>query len=142
MAYATIVNGTDLFVFIGSAPIGHATNYTLNMKMNTRDVSSKDSGTITFRDAGRLDITATCEGLIAYGSFEDIATKMIARAPLLTVFGRKNTGAETPCTSGSYASGYFFVTDWTETAPDQGNATYSVSFEHCSGFVFTSGSGA
>jgi hypothetical protein len=137
-----IVNGTDLFVFIGTAPVGHATSHTLSIKMNARGTSNKDSGTYATRDKGRLDITASCEGLVSYGSFEDIVTKMIARAPLLTVFGRKVATTDTPATSGSYASGYFFVVGWDETAPDDGNATYSVQFEHCSGFVFTSGASA
>lgn len=138
----TIINGTDLFVFIGTAPIGHATSHTLTIKMGVRGTANKDSGIYETRDAGRLDATASTEGLKHYGSFELLGTAAVARAPLLLVFGRKNTGAQTPCTSGSYASGYFFLVDHTEGAPDAGNATYSCSFELCSGFVYTSGSGA
>lgn len=140
---SNIINGTDLFVFLDTNhPVGHATSHTLTISMETRQTSNKDSGAFKTRAEGRLDVTATCEGLMAYGSFEDIVTKEIARAPLLILFARKVGTTNTAATSGTYASGYFYVTNWEGTAPDAGNATYSVSFEHCSGFVFTSGAGA
>jgi len=146
---AKIINGTDLFVFMytndtpGSAtPLAHATNHTLSFKMSTRDTSSKDTGIFLTKAAGRMDITATAEGLCAYGSFEDIATKMASQTPLALYFGRKIATTDTFATTGTYASGIFYITSWDHSAPQEGNATYSVNFDHCSGFAFVSGASA
>jgi hypothetical protein len=135
-----VISGTDLFVFVSSVPVAHATSHNLSIKIATRGTSDKETGLWDTKALGRGDVTASCEGLVAYGSFETIVTQLIARAPLLVVFGRKNTGADTPCTSATFASGYFYITSWDETAPDAGNTTYTVTFDHCSGFAFTSGS--
>jgi hypothetical protein len=66
---------------------------------------------------------------------------MIAKSVYTLYFAKGNRsstdGAVTGYASGStYASGAFYVTSWEETAPDGNNATYSIEFEHCSGFGF------
>ena len=141
-----IINGTDLFVFMytndtpaSATPLAHATNHTLSFKMSTRDTSNKDSGIWLTKAAGRMDVSATAEGLCAYGSFEDLAETMASQTPLALYFGRKAAGTDSFATTGTYASGIFYITSWDQSAPQEGNATYTVNFEHCSGFEFVSG---
>ena len=138
MAYQ-VINGTDLFVFNGSVPFAHAMNHTLNVKMAVRNTSSKDTGLWETNAPGRFTATASCDGLCAYGSFETILTSTIAQTPLSLYFGRKVAGTDTFASSGTYASGVFYVTSWDQSAPQEGNTTYSVDFELCSGFAFVSG---
>jgi hypothetical protein len=107
--------------------------------MQTRDTSSKDTGVFLTKAKGRMDVTSTASGLCAYGSFEDLATKMASQTPVVLYFGRKVATTDALATSGTYASGVFYIAGWDQGAPQEGNATYTVNFEHCSGFAFVSG---
>jgi hypothetical protein len=128
------VNGTDLFVFMNGALVAHAISHTLDAKMITRKTSDKDSGVFETAAPGRLDITASCEGMVVYGSIELLRAAIVARNPLDLDFGEKD-GTVVDDTV-SYATGMFYLTSLSETAPDQGNATYTASFEHASGFAY------
>lgn len=136
-----IINGSDLYVFVDTIPLAHATSYTLSINMGVRNTSNKDTGLWETNAPGRFTATASCDGLVAYGSFETIVTQMIARAPLALFFGRKigDVASAGYDASATFASGYFYVTSWEQSAPDAANATYTVNFEHCSGFAFVSG---
>jgi hypothetical protein len=128
------VNGTDLFVFMNGVLVAHATSHTLDTKMATRKTSDKDSGVFETSAPGRLDVTASCEGMIVYGSIELLRTALVARNPLDLDFGEADGMVVDD--SVSYATGMFYLTSLSESAPDQGNATYSASFEHASGFAY------
>lgn len=134
-----VYNGTDLYVFLEGVPVAHATSHTLSIKANVRETSDKETGNFSTRALGRFDVTASCEGLVAYGSFEDLVNKMLERAPVHTVFGKKDGSTYASGTDTTYASGYFYITGWDETAPDAENTTFSATFEHCSGFEFVTG---
>lgn len=142
MAYSEITSGSDLFVFTSSStPLAHATSWTLSIKNNTRNTSDKEVGSYDVVRPARFTVTASADGLVAYGDFEAFVTGMIAKTPFTLYFGKGNRsatdGTVTAFASGStYASGAFYATSWEETAPDGNNATYSISFEHCSGFAF------
>jgi hypothetical protein len=53
----------------------------------------------------------------------------------------QNAGAYTvetnPDLAKFYANGFFVLTNVELTAPDQDNVTYSISFEHSTGFTLT-----
>jgi len=136
-----VINGSDLYVFVENVPLAHATGYTLSIKMGVRNTSDKDSGLWETSAPGRFSATASADGLIAYGSFETIVGQLIARAPVTLYFGRKigDVSASGFDASATFASGDFYVTSWEQSAPDAANATYTVNFEHCSGFAFVSG---
>ena len=150
----TIVNGTDVLVFISAATgstswttFANATSHTLSIKMATRETSNKDSGDFVTRAAGRLDVTGTMEGLYVDNNkynYEDLVKVIYARTPLLMIFGHETTsGSGTPDTTTTggthfYASGKFYLTGIDATFPDQANSTYTVTFEHCSGFDYNS----
>ena len=136
-----VINGTDLYVFVSGLPLAHATSHSLSFKMSTRDTSDKASGIWLTKAPGRMDVTITAEGLCAYGQFESIANSMITRAPLSIFLGKASDASVSgmDSTSGSYASGIFYVTSWDHTAGQEANATYSVTFDHASGFLFYAG---
>mgnify|MGYP000944442824 CR=1 FL=1 len=137
-ASSEVINGSDLFVFYSGVSIAHATSHTLSMKMATRNTSNKDSGVWETKASGRLDVTASCEGLCVYGEneFERLTNALVAREPLELDFGQKTTGSTLDETYW-YASGQFIMTSFDMTAGDQANTTYSAQFEHYSGFTIT-----
>lgn len=136
-----VINGSDLYLFVETIPLAHATSYTLTINMGVRNTSNKDTGLWETNAPGRFTATASCDGMVAYGSFETIVDQLIARAPVTLYFGRKigDVASAGFDASASFASGDFYVTSWEQTAPDAGNTTYSVQFEHCSGFAWCSG---
>jgi hypothetical protein len=133
---ANEINGTDLFVFMDGVVVAHATGHTLSPKMATRGTSNKDSGIFETKAAGRIDVTGTCEGLVVYGDIEVLRSAFIARVPVKLDFGEQVSGSLDE--SKIYATGNFLITGLDEGAPDNGNATYNMSFEHSSGFEYVS----
>jgi hypothetical protein len=135
-----VINGTDLFVFIDTVAVAHATSHTLNFKMATRNTSNKDSGIWETKDVGRFDVTASCEGLFVYGAaagYEQLISAMRNRVPVTLDFGQKAAGVDTLDAAIWYASGEFIIDTFELGAPDQGNATYNATFSHQSGFTFS-----
>jgi hypothetical protein len=133
-----IINGTDIFVFMDSVVVAHATSHTLSVKMATRNTSNKDSGIYETKAAGRMDVTASCDGLVVYeAGYAQLINAMALRLPVTLEFGQKATGTDTLDEAVWYASGEFLITSFDMNAPDAGNTTYSASFEHYSGFTFT-----
>lgn len=121
---ATIINGGDITVTQGGAVIANATSHTMTINMATRDTSNKDNGVYTSREAGRLDVSVSVEGLVAVGNFKTLLSLIVARAPLTLAL---KEGATT------YATGSFLLTSVEQSAPDQDNVTYSCSFEYAGG---------
>lgn len=134
-----VINGSDLFVFFTDVAIAHATSHSLSMKMATRNTSNKDSGIYETKAPARLDVTASCDGLMVYGAteFERLTNAIEAREPVDLEFGQKVSTGSTLDDTYWYASGSFLLTSFDQTAGDQANATFTVNFEHYSGFTFT-----
>lgn len=145
-----VISGDLVMVFISPATttttwktVAHATSHTLSIKMSARETSNKGSGNYTTRKAGKLDVTGTLEGMYIDNdkyNAEDFATLIVARAPVLMIFGKETVqlnGVPDTTTSGLthfYSSGQFYITGLDQTAPDKENGTYTVTFEHCTGF--------
>jgi hypothetical protein len=128
------INGTDLFVFIDGVLVAHATSHTLSPKMGTRKTTNKDSGVFETKASGRIEVTASCEGMQVYGDINILRTKFYAREPVTVDFGEQVEGALD--TTKIYATGDFLITGLDEGAPDGETATYNASFEHSSGFQY------
>lgn len=145
-----VVNGTEVMVFASPSSgttawgmVGHATSHTLSIKMASRDTSNKGTLNYVTKANGRLDVTASLEGMYLDSdsyNLENFMLAQVARTPLLLIFGKPTTaGGSVPDTTTSggthfYASGQFLITGVDATFPDQANSTYSVSFEHYTGF--------
>jgi hypothetical protein len=112
--------------------------------MATRDTSNKGTASYVTKAAGRLEVTATIEGMYidtdTY-NYADFMAAIIARTPYLLIFGKETTdGSGTPDTTTTggahfYSSGQFLCTGVDATFPDEGNSTYTATFEHYTGFA-------
>jgi hypothetical protein len=134
-----VTNGTDVYVFINSVPVAHATSHTLTHNANLRPTSDKETGIYETNALGRFSCSAHLDGLVAYGSFEELLNQCTTRSSLLLYFGKKGTGVNTLDTTKTYASGYFYMNNWDLTFPDAANSTYGADFTHCSGFAWVTG---
>lgn len=154
MAITDVVNGGDVMVFCSPATgtttwadVAHATSHTLSIKMTSRDTSNKGTASYVTKASGRLEVTATLEGMYIdsdtynYADFMDYITE---RKEILLIFGKETTsgsGSPDTTTSGGahfYASGKFICTSLDATFPDEENSTYTATFEHVSGFALNS----
>jgi len=131
-----VINGTDLYVFIGGVPIAHSTSHTLTINRTNRGISTKDSGAYVTRGKGRLNVSATCSALMVYGSFETIIEAQITGSPVTVAFAKKTLGNAVDI-SETYASGSFYISSVEMNAPDGDNATYTVNFTCAGTFTFT-----
>jgi hypothetical protein len=154
MASGEVINGSDVLVFIAPSTggttwkaVAHATNHTLSIRMASRDTSNKGTGSFVTKAAGRLEVTGTLEGMYIDDdkyNLEDFMSMILARTPILMIFGKETTtdsGIPDTTTAGGthfYASGEFLLTDISSSFPDEGNATYSATFEHYTGFAINS----
>lgn len=139
---ADVLNGTSLLLYretgeVGSETykaVGHATSHTMTVTMATRDTSTKDSGDYTSREGGRLDVSGSADGLTVYEddfNFEDMQDIITSREIVVMVFAKsEDEDANTsPDLTEPYARGSFYITSYEQSAPDQENATYSISYE-------------
>ena len=142
-----VINGSDLFVFIGGVRVAHATSHSISMKMATRDTSNKDTGKFNTKGVGRMDISASSDNLLVYTDFATLGAAYLARSVVALTFGEQTGATEvdgdlvdgTLDTSKMYASGNFIITGLDQNAGDQANASYTVSFENADGsFAFHS----
>jgi hypothetical protein len=145
-----VISGDLVMVFLSAntgtttwKSVAHATSHTLSIKMATRDTTNKGAGNYVTRKAGRLDVTGTLEGMYIDNdkyNAEDFALAIVARNPMLMIFGKETVqlnGVPDTTTTGLthfYASGQFYITGIDMTNPDKENASYSVTFEHATGF--------
>ena len=147
-----VINGSEVLIFFSSYVTGttptwevaaHATSHSLSIKMATRDTSNKGTGVYVTKAEGRLDVSGSMEGMYIDSdtyNYADFAAAIIARTPLLMLFGKETSSGstlpDTTTTGGAhfYASGLFLITGLDATFPDQANSTYSVAFEHYSDF--------
>jgi hypothetical protein len=148
MAITDVINGSDVMVFASPSSgtttwksVAHATSHSLSIKMATRDTSNKGTASYATKAAGRLEVTATVEGLYidtdTY-NYADFMAAIIARTPYLMIFGKEASAGvpDTTTTGGAhfYSSGQFLCTGIDASFPDEGNATYTATFEHYTGF--------
>jgi hypothetical protein len=140
-----VINGSDLYLFIGGVRVAHATSHSIDMKMNTRNTSNKDTGKFNTKGVGRMDITASSDNLLVYTDFATLGAAYLARGVVALTFAEQTGAVLTDGelvggavdTSKFYATGNFIITGLTQNAGDEANASYSVSFENADGsFAF------
>ncbi|KAA6344041.1 hypothetical protein EZS27_008298 [termite gut metagenome] len=138
---AQVIKGTDLMLFFkgtGSTyeTIAYATSCNLAINATTLETSSKDSGKWTSKQASKLNWSLTSDNLFSTLEFSTLLTKMIARQELdaqFTVATNADSdsgmpdGGWTPSATGQ--KGKVVITSLTANAPDNENATFSVTLE-------------
>ena len=142
----SVIKGGDLMLFVGGKSIAYATNHTLNISLDTKETSSKDSGgKWQTSEAGILSWTCTSENLctdeaagIGYAELMDM---IIERKPVTGVFavegnstnfedGKKDAVPATGWTpkEGKGYTGQMLITSVDVNAPNGENATFTVNF--------------
>ena len=136
--------GGDMMIFMSASstkfPIAFSTDAKLDITVNTREISSKDSsGYFTEYAAGKISWTASSDALYSYAlvtgttrnSFDELYTLMVARTPVLFAFAK--TSGTTPnwtidATAKSY-TGEAIITGISLNAPNDETSTYSISLQ-------------
>jgi predicted secreted protein len=139
-----IIKGSDLMLFYGGTSLAAATSCSLNISMDTKESSSKDSGGVwQTMEAGIISWDMSSENLFCIeGSgktYDDLFDLMVARQPVDIVFAIKSGyGSETfevpeegwvADTQTFYRKGKALITSLNASAPNGDNATYSISFQ-------------
>ena len=122
-----VLNGTDLGVYTGVSPvlIALATTCTLNVNRDMRDTSNKDSAGWKQVLTGQRSWTVTAECLYNPSSTNGWGATLYAAwkdGTLLTLTIKNGT-------QDYYWSGTAYITSMSMNAPNEGNVTYSVSFQ-------------
>jgi predicted secreted protein len=123
---ATIINGTNLRIYLGGVAIGEATSCSLDLSMETRETLTKDNvGSYTSVEPGRRSATLSTEGLVSYDTANKKVTDMVtAFNNGDTLIARFTTGVA----SSPYWEGSVILTALTLSAAVEENATYSATF--------------
>lgn len=144
-----IVYGGSMMLFVTSGstkyPIGFSTSAKLDLTMDVRDISSKDSGYWKEKAAGKWDWNASTEGLMAYSltattlDVQDLYNFMLERTLVTVTFGIAS--GSTPSwqldTGSKYFQGTAYITSLSLNAPDGDNATYSISLDGSGSLTIT-----
>lgn len=133
----TILNGTDLGVYTGASPslIGASTTCSLQLTRDTRDVSNKDSGGWKAVKTGQKSWSISTEGLYnPSGTNGYIALYNAWTAGTELTLTLKSAGNPT---GDYYWSGSAVITSLQMNAPNEGNATFSVTFQGTGALTMT-----
>lgn len=137
----TIVRGSDLMLFYNGKSLAFATNHQLSLSGEAKETSSKDSGQWTSKMIGKLSWSITSDNLFTETDYDSMVDLWIARTPIEVIFTVKGnsetnnedgtvvpTGGWTPKAASGY-KGKVVITGITANAPDNENATYSITLE-------------
>ena len=137
-----VIDGNDLIIEVNGEAIAHATTHSLEPTAETRERLSKDTGKWKGRVPSLLDWKASCEALACYdgNSYHTLFALMIARTPVtLKLSGRPavdaNDNWKPEAIGDTYYEGLAIITGLPLTAPLNGDATFSCSFEAAGALV-------
>ena len=138
---ANVIKGRDLMLFINGKSIAFATSHSLSISLDTTETTSKDSGgKWTSALANKMSWGMQSENLMSNDGegvgFEQLFDMMTAQQPIDAVFALEKNyknkadevtkGGWIPSTTGTY-SGKVLITSLECSAPNEDNATFSVS---------------
>lgn len=140
-----IIKGESLMLYIGGKSIAFATSHTLELSLDTREISTKDNGGKWSEvEAGIISWTMQSENLVGNPGegkgYDDLVDAMIARVPVDVVFGLEGdstnfddgkldavpTGGWKP-KANSGRKGKALITSVSLNAPNAEYATMSIS---------------
>lgn len=125
MATTGIVNGTKMLVYVGGVAVSHSTNFTLNLSMETRDATTKDSE--GWRDIleGLRSWSIDGEAMFAFDgtkTFDDFFALYNGRTAATVKFSTEVSGDK-------YYTGSGYLSNLSQTAGVEESITYSFTFE-------------
>ena len=119
------MNGTLLGVYVGSTLVAHATEGSISLSMDTREVTTKDSNgmreLLEGTKSGSISVSALYAEDAAYG-VEELMTAWANRTALTVKFSTEVSGDH-------YWSANAYLTSLEVSASTEDNASYSASFE-------------
>lgn len=140
-----LIRGENLMLFMGGKSIAFATSHTLEISLDTREISTKDNGGKWSEvEAGIISWTMSSENLVGNPGegkgYDDLVDAMIARQPVDVVFALEGdstdydagkldavkSGGWSPKT-GNGRKGKALITSVSLNAPNGEYATMSIS---------------
>lgn len=132
---ATVINGSDLMLFIDEKSIAFATNHKLSISVETIETSSKDhTGSWVAKVPRKKSWNVTTENLYsvdgAGSNFDDLFGMIGTEVQIVftTSASFNESTGHTAATTYTY-SGKATITSLEANAPDGDNATFTASFE-------------
>lgn len=125
MATTGKINGTKLLVYVGSTAITHATKHTLELNMDTRDATTKDSAGWTETLEGKRNWTISGEAMFAFDAtygHDELTALIINRTSVTLKFSTEVSG-------DTYFTGTGWLKSCSADASNEETTTYSFSFE-------------
>lgn len=133
------IKGGDMMVFLGGKSIAVATSHTIDINMEVKQTSSKDSGgKWETNEAGVLSWSAKSENITSAGkaglTYDDLVDLMIERKPVhLVLAPKQGDGDEVPeegwsAEPGKGREGDAYITAVSKSDPNGDNSTFSVDF--------------
>lgn len=140
-----IIKGENLMLFMGGKSIAFATSHTLELSLDTREISTKDNGGKWSEvEAGIISWTMQSENLVGNPGegkgYDDLVDAMIARQPVDVVFALEGDSTNydggkldaVPSTgwkpkTGNGRKGKALITSVSLNAPNGEYATMSIS---------------
>jgi len=125
----SVINGSDLMLFVGGKSIAYATTCKITLSADTTDTSSKDvDAGWTNKQIKKLSWTLSSENLNSDDgegvTYDDLFALMVAKAAIVIVFAAKTTS-----TDNTGYTGNALLTSLEKTAPDNDNSTFTVSLD-------------
>jgi len=141
----SIVNGSDLMVFVGGKSIAYATSHSLSISADTTSTSSKTKDDVTgawqTAKVTAFSWSVSAESLFSIDTtagktYEELFTAMTSGTAVTISFAIKTdattvpSGGWTPssATGDIVLTGSAFITSLSLSAPDDENASFSVEF--------------
>ncbi len=145
---ADILKGSALMLFMNDETVGFATEHSVEMNVETADISTKDHGDFPAVLAQRITWTCSASNLYSEAGYTTYYQAMKTMSPVHIKFaqvsnyapygndaekgivGQTGEGAKTAWTAGSIiAEGYALITNVSVNASAGDNATLSISFQ-------------
>lgn len=135
------IQGQDLVVYIGSNAVAHSTSCVFTPSVETRPRISKDTGGFNAKVAGLGDWEISADALACYDghSYFELLALLQAKDPVTVKFSGRPTdssGYFTPEAVGDkYITGSGIITQLPLTAPNNADATFSITIAGVADFT-------
>jgi predicted secreted protein len=128
------IHGSDLLLGIMVnevfTPLGHSKTCKIQNKAETKDRATKEtsqSGKWTDKKVNKLNVSISADGFAFYGDtlgYSELLAMWEAGEAVVVKYAHRGEEAT------KYRSGSFLITDLSEDAPADDDATYSISLEN------------
>ena len=123
---ATVVNGTNLLVYVGGTAIAGSKTCKLTLSHDGRDTSTKDDSGYKTGAEGMRSWSVSCDGMVAFDASnyapDDMSNLIINRTKVYLKFGGVTSGQY-------YWQGYAYLKSFDIDAGTEDSVTYSASFD-------------